>query len=66
VPHLGARAAYAKQFIRDKLVDHKAYVNRYGEDMPEIRDWRWSVGEADMRAAGSSGVASPMNHQSSG
>jgi xylulose-5-phosphate/fructose-6-phosphate phosphoketolase len=51
VPQLGARAAYAKQFIRDKLVDHKAYVHRYGQDMPEIRNWRWSLREADTRTA---------------
>jgi xylulose-5-phosphate/fructose-6-phosphate phosphoketolase len=42
VPSLGSRAAYVKQFIRDKLLDHKTYIQRYGEDMPEIRDWRWN------------------------
>jgi xylulose-5-phosphate/fructose-6-phosphate phosphoketolase len=43
VPGLGPRAAYAEQAIRDKLIDHKEYIVRYGEDMPEIRDWRWSA-----------------------
>ncbi len=41
VPALGARAAYAKQFIRDKLIEHKQYVSRHGEDLPEVRNWRW-------------------------
>ena len=41
VPGLSARAAYAKQFIRDKLLDHKAYIHKYGQDMPEIRNWSW-------------------------
>ncbi len=41
VPSLGSRAAYAKQIIRDKLIDHKTYIHRYGEDMPEVRDWKW-------------------------
>jgi xylulose-5-phosphate/fructose-6-phosphate phosphoketolase len=41
VPELGSRAAYAKQYIRDKLTDHKTYIHRYGQDMQEIRDWRW-------------------------
>jgi xylulose-5-phosphate/fructose-6-phosphate phosphoketolase len=41
VPKLGSRAAYAKQAIRDKLVDHKEYIARYGDDMPEITGWRW-------------------------
>jgi xylulose-5-phosphate/fructose-6-phosphate phosphoketolase len=41
VPQLGARAAYAKQFLRDKLIDHKTYIDRYGVDMPEILNWQW-------------------------
>ena len=41
VPSLGARAAYAKQILRNRLLDHKAYVRRYGQDMPEIRNWEW-------------------------
>jgi len=43
VPNLGSRAAYVKQGIRDKLLDHKNYIHKYGQDMPEIRDWKWSV-----------------------
>ena len=43
VPTLGARAAYAKQAIRDKLIDHKHYIRRHGEDMPEVRGWRWGA-----------------------
>jgi xylulose-5-phosphate/fructose-6-phosphate phosphoketolase len=43
VSSLGARAAYVKQFARDKLLDHKKYIHKYGEDMPEIREWKWSV-----------------------
>jgi xylulose-5-phosphate/fructose-6-phosphate phosphoketolase len=43
VPDLGSRAAYAKQFIRDKLIDHKNYINKHGEDMPEIRNWKWGT-----------------------
>ncbi len=42
VPRLGSRAAYALQMIRDKLIDHKNYISRYGEDMPEIRNWKWT------------------------
>ncbi|MDA8172934.1 MAG: phosphoketolase family protein [Nitrospiraceae bacterium] len=41
VPRLGHIAAYQKQAIRDKLVEHRQYIARYGEDMPEIRDWTW-------------------------
>jgi xylulose-5-phosphate/fructose-6-phosphate phosphoketolase len=41
VPQLGARAAYFKQAIRDKLIEHKQYIEQHGEDMPEIAEWRW-------------------------
>ncbi|MFI5456269.1 MAG: phosphoketolase [Isosphaerales bacterium] len=41
LPELGGKAAYAKQAVRDKLIEHKQYITRYGEDMPEIRNWKW-------------------------
>ncbi len=43
VPQLGASAAYAKQAIRDKLIEHKQYIAQYGEDLPEIRNWQWGA-----------------------
>ena len=46
VPSLGSRAAYAKQFLRDKLLDHKTYIDKHGEDMPEIRNWKWHATNA--------------------
>jgi xylulose-5-phosphate/fructose-6-phosphate phosphoketolase len=41
VPKLGARAAYAIQAIDDKLIEHRQYINRYGDDMPDISGWKW-------------------------
>jgi xylulose-5-phosphate/fructose-6-phosphate phosphoketolase len=41
VPGLATHAAYGKQAIRDRLLEHKEYIRKYGDDMPEIRDWRW-------------------------
>ncbi len=41
VPQLGTRAAHLKQVLRDRLIDHKQYIRKYGQDMPEIRTWRW-------------------------
>ncbi|HEY0425022.1 MAG TPA: phosphoketolase family protein, partial [Rhodopila sp.] len=41
VPGLSARAVYAKQAIRDKLIDHEQYIVRHGKDMPEVSEWRW-------------------------
>jgi xylulose-5-phosphate/fructose-6-phosphate phosphoketolase len=46
VPKLGSRAAYARQAVRDKLIDHKLYIREYGIDMPEIRNWTWTGGKA--------------------
>jgi xylulose-5-phosphate/fructose-6-phosphate phosphoketolase len=41
LPQLGARAAYFKQALREKLIDHKNYVRKHGDDMPDIAGWRW-------------------------
>jgi xylulose-5-phosphate/fructose-6-phosphate phosphoketolase len=46
VPQLGARAAYAKQAIRDKLIEHKQYIDEHGDDMPEVNSWTWGQQEA--------------------
>ena len=49
VPKLGYLAAYTKQFLRDKLIEHKEYIGKYGQDMPEIRNWKWSLGETQKK-----------------
>jgi xylulose-5-phosphate/fructose-6-phosphate phosphoketolase len=41
LPQLGARAAYFKQAIHDKLVEHKEYIAQHGDDLPEVAGWRW-------------------------
>jgi xylulose-5-phosphate/fructose-6-phosphate phosphoketolase len=54
VPGLGTRAAYAQQAIREKLIEHKQYIARYGEDMPDIQDWTWSPQSSMQRSRGQS------------
>jgi xylulose-5-phosphate/fructose-6-phosphate phosphoketolase len=41
VPKLGYIAAYTKQAVRDRLIEHREYISKYGQDMPEIREWTW-------------------------
>ena len=43
LPQLGSRAAYFKQAIHDKLIEHKEYITRFGDDMPAISGWRWGL-----------------------
>jgi xylulose-5-phosphate/fructose-6-phosphate phosphoketolase len=41
VPKLAQVGAHAKQAMRDKLIEHRQYIRKHGDDMPEIRDWKW-------------------------
>lgn len=46
VPRLQNVNAHFKQFLRNKLIEHRHYVNQFGEDMPEILNWKWVNREA--------------------
>jgi xylulose-5-phosphate/fructose-6-phosphate phosphoketolase len=41
VPRLRNSAAHFKQWLREKLIEHQQYIVVHGDDMPEIRDWKW-------------------------
>ena len=43
IPLHGSQADYAKQALRDKRIEHKQYIADHGEDMPEVREWKWAV-----------------------
>ena len=55
VPQLAERAAYAKQAIRDKLLEHKQYIAKYGDDVPEIAGWTWGEQDASPRGTSTAG-----------
>ncbi len=42
VPRLAARAGHVRQLMRDRRIEHKAYIVEHGDDRPEVRDWKWS------------------------
>ena len=41
LPQLGNKGAYLNQLMCDKLVEHKQYIAEYGQDLPEVRNWKW-------------------------
>ncbi|MGA9366118.1 MAG: phosphoketolase family protein, partial [Steroidobacteraceae bacterium] len=45
LPELGTKGAYLKQRMRDKLIEHKQYIDRHGQDLPEVRSWKWNLPE---------------------
>ncbi len=42
LPQLGATADHFKQSLDERLIEHQQYIRKFGDDMPEIRDWQWS------------------------
>jgi xylulose-5-phosphate/fructose-6-phosphate phosphoketolase len=43
LPQLAGRGDYLKEEMQNRLIEHRQYITRYGEDMPLVRDWRWRV-----------------------
>jgi xylulose-5-phosphate/fructose-6-phosphate phosphoketolase len=43
LPHLGGPGAHLKQLMADSLIAHTQYINQHGQDLPEIRNWKWGA-----------------------
>jgi phosphoketolase len=41
LPQTGDKCIYFKQQLKDKLIEHKQYINKHGQDLPEVRNWKW-------------------------
>jgi xylulose-5-phosphate/fructose-6-phosphate phosphoketolase len=41
IPGLGENGTKLRQLMISKLAEHKQYIDKYGQDMPEIRNWKW-------------------------
>jgi xylulose-5-phosphate/fructose-6-phosphate phosphoketolase len=43
LPQTGEKGIFLKQQLKEKLLEHRMYINKHGQDLPEIRDWKWSA-----------------------
>jgi len=43
LPQTGDKGLYLKQQLKEKLIEHKQYINKFGQDLPEIRNWQWDA-----------------------
>jgi xylulose-5-phosphate/fructose-6-phosphate phosphoketolase len=49
LPQIGDKGIYLKQQLKDKLIEHKQYIDKFGQDLPEIRNWQWAAANAGKR-----------------
>ena len=48
LPQAGSVGVYLKQQMQNRLIEHKRYIHRFGQDMPEVRNWKWgAAGKAE-------------------
>jgi xylulose-5-phosphate/fructose-6-phosphate phosphoketolase len=43
LPQTGDKGVYVKQQLKEKLMEHKLYIDKNGEDLPEVRNWKWQA-----------------------
>jgi xylulose-5-phosphate/fructose-6-phosphate phosphoketolase len=41
VPRLGAQGQEVARLMEEKLSEHRRYIRQWGDDLPEVRDWKW-------------------------
>jgi xylulose-5-phosphate/fructose-6-phosphate phosphoketolase len=50
LPQTGDKGFILKQQLKNKLIEHKLYIDKYGLDMPEIRNWKWNAADTGKSA----------------
>jgi xylulose-5-phosphate/fructose-6-phosphate phosphoketolase len=58
LPHLGSKGTYLKQQMQDKLIEHKHFIDKHGQDLPEVRNWKWMVPNGNNAASRSVALVS--------
>ena len=43
LPQMGDKGLYVKQQLNEKLIEHRQYIEKFGQDLPEIRTWKWKT-----------------------
>ena len=51
LPQTGKKGRALKLRLQAKLIEHKQYIDKHGQDMPEIRNWKWSAQETGMKGS---------------
>ena len=51
LPQTDDTGIYLKQQLKDKLIEHKQYIDLHGEDLPEIRNWKWAATDTGPQAS---------------
>ena len=49
VPALQGRGGEAREWLRNRLIEHAIYIREHGEDLPEVREWQWGAGAGPQR-----------------
>jgi xylulose-5-phosphate/fructose-6-phosphate phosphoketolase len=58
LPQTGEKGARLKRQLTAKLIEHKQFIDKFGQDLPEIRDWQWSASSAVPRTPPSANPSS--------
>jgi hypothetical protein len=56
LPQTGDKGLYLKQQLKDKLIEHNQYIDKHGQDLPEIRNWKWACDSRKQTGVNRAGV----------